>query len=159
MKDNLIISMSKFLYVYYNFEGDVFRKVTHNQINSMLNIGNISNDKIADEDISSGKVILVRDCEGTIQGYKNPLINKKDFTDEEPLKIDVTFDEKPSIDIQNLSSYNNYELVGIIKECKKRNNDRNKNIVIKELHKRKELENNHKEEIIEKVRKRELRKE
>jgi hypothetical protein len=159
MKDNLIISMSKFLYVYYNFEGDVFRKVTHNQINSMLSIGNISNDKIADEDISSGKVILVRDCEGTIQGYKNPLINKKDFTDEEPLKIDVTFDEKPSIDIQNLSSYNNYELVGIIKECKKRNNDRNKNIVIKELHKRKELENNHKEEIIEKVRRRELRKE
>ena len=159
MNDNLIISMSKFLLVYYNLQGEVTRRITHKQLNSILSINNVPNDKIVVDDILSGNVILVRDCEGEVQGYRNPLINRKDFTEEEPLELDVTFDEKSYIDIYDLSEYSDYELVGLIKKCKKAKNDRGKNIVIKELHKRKELENNHKEKIMQRVRRRELRKE
>ena len=159
MNDNLIISMSKFLLVYYNLQGEVTRRITHKQLNSILSINNVPNDKIVVDDILSGNVILVRDCEGEVQGYRNPLINRKDFTEEEPLELDVTFDEKSYIDIYDLSEYSDYELVGLIKKYKKKKNDRGKNIVIKELHKRKELENNHKEKIMQRVRRRELRKE
>ncbi len=159
MNDNLIISMSKFLLVYYNMQGEVTHRITHKQLNSILSINNVPNDKIVVDDILSGNVILVRDCEGEVQGYRNPLINRKDFTEEEPLELDVTFDKKPYIDIYDLSEYSDYELTGLIKKCKKAKNDRGKNIVIKELHKRKELENNHKEKIIQRVRRRELRKE
>ena len=159
MKDNFIISMSKFLFVYYNLEGEVTRRITHKQLNSILCINNVPNDKIVVDDILSGDVILVKDCEGVVQGYRNPLINKKTFTEEEPLELDVTFDEKSYIDIYDLSEYSDYELSGLIKKCKKAKNDRDKNIIIKELHKRKELENNHKDKIIQRVRKRELREE
>ena len=158
MKDNLIISMSKFLLVYHNFEGDVFRRITHNQLNTMLSVGNILDEKIEIEDVLSGKVILVSDCEGRVQGYKNPLINKKDFVEEEPLKLDVTFDEKSCIDIQDLSGYSDYELIELIKKCKKMNNDKDKNVVIKELKQREFEEHNTKEEKLEKIRKREYRK-
>ena len=157
MKDNLIISMSKFLFIYHNFDGDVIRKITHDQLNGILNIKNVSDDKIATQDIISGKIILVKDCKGVVQGYRNPFVDKKDFVEEEPLNLDITFDEKSYIDIQNLSDYSDYELEELIKECKKANNDKDKNVIIKELKQRECEEKNNKNKILEKVRKRELR--
>ena len=47
----------------------------------------------------------------------------------------------------------------LLKKSKKQSDNKTKYLVIKELHKRKELENNTKEEKLEKVRKREYRKE
>ena len=158
MKNNLIISMSKFLFIYYNFEGEVIHKLTHKQLNAILSIGNISNNKITMEDVLSGDVLLVRDSEGTVQGYKNPLIDKKDIINSEPVRVMLTFDEDHSINMEDITDYSDYELVELIKECKKMNNDKDKNTVIKELKRRDHEEHKTKEQKLEKIRKREYRK-
>ena len=93
-----------------------------------------------------------------MEGYKNPLINKKDYTNEESSNLIITFEEKPTINIDNIDNCSEYELTELIKNCKKIKNDKAKKAIIKELNKRNN-DKHSKERIIEKVRKREFRKE
>jgi hypothetical protein len=155
MDCKLTISMSKFLLDYYNIKGEVVNKLTHEQINEMLNLGQILDDNLSIEDVLTGKVLLVKDSEGKLQGYKNPLINKKDYVDEEPSSVIISFEEEPIINIDNIHDCTNYELEELIKDCKKTKNDKAKNAIIKDLNKR---DGNNKQTKV-KIRKRNIRKE
>ena len=162
--DYPILTISKFLGNYYNVEGIGLNKLTHDQIKAMFDLKSYSYDKITKDNIIEGKTLLVRDSDGVILGYKNPFLNKSDKecldTFESNTRLDVTggVKEKMTIDDETLQCYSDYELGELIKVCKKNHNDQTKNLVIKELHKRKHNVNS-KEKKLEKVRKREFRKE
>lgn len=158
MSSNNIISISKFLFIYYNIEGDCLHKLTHQQIKEILGIKTLPNDAIKESSIASGRVILVKDTNDLVLGYRNPLLNTKEILDEEPINVKIDFEDNPIINTNDISDYSSYELTELIKTCKKTNNDKAKNIIIKELNKRDGTEKYSKEKIIEKVRKRETRK-
>ena len=159
MDSNLIISASKFLLIYHNIEGEGLNKLTHEQINEMFDTSIVPFETVFIEDVLTGKIILVKDSEGKIMSYKNPLINKKDYTDEVPSSLIITFEEDPVINIDNIDNYNDYELTELIKNCKKAKNDKAKNAIIKELNKRDGTDKHSKERIMKKVRKRDIGKE
>lgn len=163
--DYPILSISKFLGNYYNVEGVGLNKLTHNQMKEMFDLRSYPYDKVTYNNVVKGKTLLVKDSEGVILGYKNPFLNKSDkecmdvFDSCTWLDVDNNEKEKVTFEDDNLQCYSDYELGEIIKACKKSNNDQTKNLVIKEFHKRKQAKNNSKEKKLEKVRKRELRKE
>ena len=158
MDSNLIISASKFLLIYHNIEGEGLNKLTHEQINEMFGASTVPFETVLTEDILTGKIILVKDGEGKIMCYENPLLVKEDF-EEKISSLIITFDKDPVIDIRNINDYSDYELTELIKDCKKTKNDKDKNTIIKELNKREGKEKHSKERALEKVRKREIRKE
>ena len=163
--DYPILTIAKFLGNYYNVEGIGLNKLTHNQIKEMFDLRSFPYDKINTNNVISGKTLLVKDSEGIILGYKNPLLNKSDkdcmdaFQNNTWLTVDNVVSKKVSLEDDTLQCYSDYELDELIKICKKGHDDQTKNLVIKEFHKRKHAENNLKEKKLEKVRKRELRKE
>lgn len=163
--DYPILTIAKFLGNYYNVEGVGLNKLTHNQMKEMFDLRSYPYDKVTHNNVVKGKTLLVKDSEGVILGYKNPFLNKSDkecmdvFDSCTWLDVDNNEKEKVALEDENLQCYSDYELGEIIKVCKKSNNDQTKNLVIKEFHKRKHAENNSKEKKLEKVRKRELRKE
>ena len=177
MKEKLIkeyynipqMTIQKFISKYYNISCTNSKHITHKVIeylfgiNPYLRIEGINAENI--EDIRSGYIILVLDGENNLMGYKNPFLEK----DNEECKS--IFDMQIFTEVHNASNHplnlreedvislETYELEELLQISKKRSDDVSKRVIIKELHKRKGLENNHKEEIIEKVRKRELREE
>lgn len=162
------MTIQKFLSKYYNICCSN-AKITHQIIECLfgiepcLKIDNINEESI--EEIIKGNIVLVIDGENRILGYKNPFLDKE--LDESrtlfniPMYVNFKEDKNNWIPFsrEDLASLEVYELEVLLKLCKKRSDDVTKRIIIDELHKRKALENNTKEEILEKVRKRELRKE
>lgn len=159
IKNDYIMSICKFLYIYYHVEGDQLYKLTHTQIKDMFGINNLSNSKVLIEDILKGETILVRDSEGIVLGYNNPYVYEENISDS--TTPNINFDNSKNnlnININDIDKYSDYELEELIKNCKKTNNDKVKNYIIKELHKRSNKELS-KEKILNKVKKRELKKE
>ena len=167
-KDCPYMTIQKFLSKFYNINC-ANSEITHQIIESLFGINPylklemINEEHI--EDIKSGHIILVVDGEHKVLGYKNPFLEKNNEECKSIFEMDV-FTEVHNIENhpinlkeEDVATLETYELEELLQVCKKRSDDISKRVVIKELHKRKEEENNHKEEIIEKVRKRELRKE
>lgn len=153
--EDYVISLSKFLSIYYNFEGEVLKKITHEQICDVLDLGVVPINEITTENISTGQIILVKDIEGKVLGYKKPYIKTSDSYLENPSTMMITFDEKPNIEIEDITDYSNHELTELIKICKKAKDDKTKKIIIKELHKREGTEKHSNG----KIRKKDFRKE
>ena len=157
-ENSYILSINKFLFIYYGIEGEGLYKLTHEQIKEMFNIKSVPNDIITNERIVKGSIILVKDSHGNVLGYSNPLLRKQQ---EESTRPDIEFenvDTKISISEEELCSYSNYELEKLMNTCKKNHKDKIKNSIIKELHKRKINDHNVKQQKLERVRKREFKK-
>lgn len=159
------ISMRKFLSKYYNMQVKDANNLTHDQVLELFGIEACLECDTTIENIKTGKVVLVEDSENYIFGYYNPLFDKENEECEEIFEHPIIAEfykniEKETglkkVDIKDLKMY---ELEELLKKSKKNSDNLTKKSVIKELHKRKELENNTKEEKLAKVRKREYRKE
>ena len=160
LKDDYILNMSKFLYIYYNIEGKGLFKLSHSQVKDMLDIKSLANDSINTNDVMLGKTLLVRDSEDIVLGYANPLVNIDIEEEERTSRLLIDFDQKINhIRIENLDDYSDYELEELINLCKKNKDEKMKCTIIKELHKRKGSLNKRKADKIEKIKKLELRKE
>lgn len=174
MKEKLIkecpsMTIQKFLSKYYNICCTNSPHITHQVIESLFGINSCLKMEMINEenivDIKSGHIILVVDGENKILGYKNPLLEKEveecKSIFEMPIFTEVHNIENHPLNLkeEDVTELETYELEELLHICKRRSDDISKKAVIKELQKRKEEENNHKDEIIEKVRKRELRKE
>jgi len=157
--DNLIMNISKFLSIYYNLEGEVLKQLTHEQIQDMLDLKPVNYEDITIEDLLKGNVLLVKDSEREVIGYSNPYLDIKDSENDDPYSVMISFDKNPDVVIDNINDYSRYELTELIKECKKAKDDKSKHTVIKELNRRDGREKHSKERKLEKVRKRETRKE
>lgn len=158
LEKKYIINISKFLYVYYHIKSKDSYKLTHEQIKEMLDISTMPNKCVNENDVLTGRTILVKDIEGTVRGYRNPLLHEKET--ESILECpDISFnDDNITIKIDNIDSYSIHELEDLIKKCKKCHKDKTKNIIIKELHKRNNAHVESKEKKLEKVRKKEFKK-
>lgn len=162
------ISVQKFLSKYYNIRCENLNSLTHEELEEIFDIipcikTPIVSDKVF-EAIRTGKIVLVNDNH-YIFGYENPLLEKSNEECEELFEHPVVaefyrnLEKETGLRRQDIEELKMYELENLLKECKKISDDVTKRIIIKELHKRKELENNTKEEKLEKVRKREYREE
>lgn len=159
------MTTGKFLSKYYNIQGSELNNLKHDQIFEVFGIETCQECDITIDDIKEGKIILVEDSEKYIMGYNNPFYEKEN-EDSEKLFIHPVIaefyknlEEETGLERNDVKYLKMYELEELLKKSKKQSDNKTKYLVIKELHKRKELENNTKEEKLEKVRKREYREE
>ena len=159
------MKIGKFLSKYYNIQGSDLNNLTHEQIIEMFEVEPCLGCDVAISDINEGKIVLVEDSERYVLGYKNPLLEKDNEECEELFEHPIIANFYKSLehetglvkdDVKNMELY---ELEELLKECKRSDDNRSKNIVVKELRERKVNECNNKESKLEKVRKREYRKE
>lgn len=159
------MKIGKFLSKYYNIQGSNLNNLTHEQVIEMFEVEPCLGCDVAINDISEGKTILVEDSEKFVLGYKNPLLNK-DYKEceeifEHPIIANFykSLEQDTGLTKEDVKNMKLYELEELLKECKRTSNDRSKNIVVRELRERRITECNNKEAKLEKVRKREYRKE
>lgn len=162
-----VISIRKFLSKYYNIQGSNFNSLTHKDISEMCGVfpclyGNVIKESDLN-DIKSGHILLVIDCENNVLGYTNPLLEKDNEECEELFNhpIIVAFYEKleheTGLKKEDIEHLKMYELEELLKKSKKTFDDRTKSLVIREFHRRKFYENNTKEQKLEKIKKREYK--
>ena len=159
------ISAKKFLAKYYNIQVSNYNNITHNQMFELFGIEACLGCDTAIDDIREGRIILVEDSEKYIMGYINPLYEKDILKCEElfehPLIADFykNLETETGLKKEDVHDLKMYQLEDLLRESKRHSDNLTKYMVIKELQKRKEMENNSKEEKLEKVRKREYREE
>lgn len=160
--DNFIINIGKFLSHYYYINGENLNKLSHEAFMEIFGLKAISTENIRLEEVTSGEVLLVTDTYGRVLGYRNPLIIK--MTEENEIffitNININFEEdldELDIDSLKLEEFSDYELDQLLITSKKLKDDRVKYKIIKELKFRPESKPGVKQTLIEKVRKREFK--
>lgn len=159
------IKIGKFLSKYYNIQGSNLNNLSHEQMIEMFEVEPCLGCDIAINDINEGKTILVEDSEKFVLGYKNPLLEKNNKECEELFEHPIianfykSLEHETGLTKEDVKHMKLYELEELLKECKRRSDNKSKNIVVRELRTRKINEGNNKETKLEKARKREYRKE
>ena len=150
--EGFILSMRKYLSKYYNINARKVSEFSHDDLSKLTGKDYLEIKDINNEDITHGDIVLVKDTNNLVLGYTNPLTDETINYGQQGV---MTEDNKIVIDISNMDEFNDYELEVLAKECKKQNKESMKNRIIKELCRRSFENFNRKEEILEKVRKRE----
>lgn len=163
------ISIGKFLSKYFNIQGKNLNSLTHKQLEEICGISPcidahvVTNEDI--EEIKTGKILLVRDSETFVLGYKNPLLTKDEESIEElfdhPIIAEFykNLERATGLRKNEIEELKVYELEDVLKECKRQSDEKTKKIIVRELQRRKLYENDTREDKLEKVRKRELKEE
>lgn len=163
--DGYVLNISKFIQNCYNISEKKLNRLSHNDLKEIFGLKSVPDTIIDNDQLVEGSILLVKDCNNAVLGYINPLIdcNYEEMIDmfETNENAVISFEEKTSADIDKdeLKCFSTYELEDLLKKCKKEKDDKSKNMIVKELQKRSQEENNTKKEVLDKVRKRELRKE
>ncbi len=157
------ITIGKFLSHYYYINGDNLNKLTHTEFTLMFNIRYLSIFDVKMDEVTSGEVVLVTDRNGFVLAFKNPLIIKLDESTADSFYItnaSIDMYEKKELDLTNInfSELTDYELDRLLVICKEEGNEKYKNKVIKELRFRPESKPGMKQNLIEKEKIRELKK-
>ena len=164
---NEIITLDHYFSEFHNFPKGSFIKFTHKDVkNNFPFIKTVRLSGITREEIFTGKVLLVKDCEGSIIPYINPITysNVEKHIDECKAndKVEITFTASESteefdISEDDLESLSIYELKNLLKLYKDNNKLKNFRMVKKELYFNSDTHDN-RELKKEKIRKREIRK-
>ena len=162
--NNFIITIGKFLSHYYYINSSNANKLSHEAFMEIFEVDSIPNEDIDLDDVICGDIILVSDTYDRVFGYINPLIIKQE---EQPnffisgLDLDDYAANSDCIDLGNLKleELTDYELDQLLTESKRIKDERAKHKIIKELKFRPESKPGTKQVILERVRKRELKKE
>ena len=162
MKDNndsLIMNVSKFVRTYYNINSKGLNKLSHSDLKEIFCLKSVASKNINEDKVNRGIIVLVKDCHDHVLGYLNPFLKmkrkdiKESFDKDNSKKITFTEEEKVHIDKEDLHDYSNYELEALLKQSKKTNDDRSKNMIIKEFKTRTKEEDNNKKATPVKVKK------
>lgn len=163
--DGDVLNISKFIQNCYNISEKRLNRLSHRDLKEMFGLKSVPDAVIDSGKLDQGSILLVKDCNNVVLGYVNPLLNYNYDEIEKMFEINentvINFEEKEINDInkEELKCFSDYELEDLLKKCKKEKDDKSKNIIVKELQKRSYEDNNTKKEVLDKVRKRELRKE
>ena len=150
--EDFILSMRKYLSKYYNINAVKVSEFSHEDLTKLTGREYVELEDIEKEDITQGEIVLVKDTNDVIMGYTNPLSGETLDYGQQGVMTEAN---KIVIDISNMDEFSDYELEVLAKECKKQNREDLKNRIIKELCRRSFEDFNRKEDILEKIRKRE----
>lgn len=163
--ENYVITIGKFLSHYYYINGENINKLSHEEFTTILNIKPIPIDDVLLIEIITGEIVLVVDRNNYVLAFKNPLIIKQNEDVNNDFfitnaSIDILEEATENIDLENIniSELTDYELDKLLVRCKEVGNDRIKNQIIKELRFRPESKPGIKQNLMEKQRIREFKK-
>lgn len=159
------ITIKAYLIKYYGFPKEVAENITHKQLQALLDIKPVKNQKRTNENIAKGKILKVKDTQNNIAYYTNPFaVNYEKQLEiiKENQKIqletcnDKTTKRKEKLTKEKIRSLKTYNLLLELENLKLEKDYHTTRLIIKELKLRPK---SHKKEKQEKVRKKEFRKE
>lgn len=165
----ITLTISKFMSTFYGVGCKELEKLSHKTLKKIFpNLKSVPNNIITDENLITGDIILVIDCDNNIVGYSNPFINNcfcrydNEFGNNKNIEllftVDDDIDELKKLNEEDLEHLNRYELEKLLKLCMANQECKARRLVQRALYFNKENHSTKKEKL-EKIRIKEFRKE